>query len=189
MEKTHNLLLGIFTVALCKYSLAGWNTTRDTANKTVSCGAHDNSGNCTVYKQKMGETTQESYTKDILQWSGHFSTCPDEYVHYCVHGTCRFVQEQNTPICRCENRYIGARCEYFDLGGLVGERREIVIISIISGLVILLLIIVFICICAQRLYRKKRRKQEKRDEVERLNTLNTNEAPPAIGEVSDTNTV
>ncbi|XP_060747281.1 probetacellulin isoform X2 [Tachysurus vachellii] len=176
MEKTHKLLLGIFTVALCKYSQAEWNTTRDTANKTVSCGPHDNSSNCTDLK-------------DIHQWSGHFSKCPDDYLHYCIHGMCRFVQEQNTPTCRCESGYIGARCEYHDLGWLVGEQREIVIISIISGLVILLLIIVFICICAQKLYRKKRRKQQKRDEVERLNTLNTNEASPATGDVSDTNTV
>ncbi|KAK3524186.1 hypothetical protein QTP70_021868 [Hemibagrus guttatus] len=136
MEKTRKLLLGIFTVALCKYSQAEWNTTRDTANKTVSCGPHDNSSNCTDLK-------------DIHQWSGHFSKCPDEYLHYCIHGMCRFVQEQNTPTCKCESLYIGARCEYLDLGWLVGERREIVIISIISGLVILLLIIVFICICAQ----------------------------------------
>ncbi|XP_058271999.1 probetacellulin isoform X2 [Hemibagrus wyckioides] len=176
MEKTRTLLLGIFTVALCKYSQAEWNTTRDTANKTVSCGPHDNSSNCTDLK-------------DIHQWSGHFSKCPDEYLHYCIHGMCRFVQEQNTPTCKCETGYIGARCEYLDLGWLVGEQREIVIISIISGLVILLLIIVFICICAQRLYRKKRRKQKTRDEVERLNTLNTNEASLAIGDVSDTNTV
>ncbi|GAA6105198.1 probetacellulin isoform X1 [Tachysurus ichikawai] len=136
MEKTHKLLLGIFTVALCKYSQAEWNTTRDTANKTVSCGPHDNSSNCTDLK-------------DIHQWSGHLSKCPDDYLHYCIHGMCRFVEEQNTPTCRCESGYIGARCEYHDLGWLVGEQREIVIISIISGLVILLLIIVFICICAQ----------------------------------------
>ncbi|XP_026995898.1 probetacellulin isoform X1 [Tachysurus fulvidraco] len=177
MEKTHKLLLGIFTVALCKYSQAEWNTTKDTANKTVSCGPHDNSSNCTDLK-------------DIHQWSGHFSKCPDDYLQYCIHGMCRFVQEQNTPTCRCESGYIGARCEYHDLGWLVGEQREIVIISIISGLVILLLIIVFVCICAHRkFYRKKRRKQKKRDEVERLNTLNTNEASPATGDVSDTNTV
>ncbi|XP_060791054.1 probetacellulin isoform X2 [Neoarius graeffei] len=177
MEKTHTLLLGIFiTVALCKYSQAEWNTTRNTANKTVSCGPHDNSSNC-------------ADIKDIHQWTDHFSKCPEEYAHYCIHGTCRFVQEQNTPTCRCERGYIGARCEYLDFDTLVGEQRELVIISIVSGLVILLLTVVFICICTQRLYRKKRRKRKKRDEVERLNTLSTNEAPPAIGEVSDTNIV
>ncbi|KAM9451263.1 probetacellulin isoform 2-T3 [Clarias gariepinus] len=176
MDKTHKLLLGIFTVALCKYSLAEWNTTRDTANKTVSCGPHDNSSNCTD-------------VKDDHQWSGHFSECPDKYINYCVHGSCRFVQEQNTPTCRCETGYIGARCEYYDMGWLVGEQREIVIISIVSGLVIFLLIIVFICVCTQRLYGKKRGKQKKRDERERLNTLNTSDASPAVGDVSDTNTV
>lgn len=130
--------------------------------------------------------------KDDHQWSGHFSECPDKYINYCVHGSCRFVQEQNTPTCRwvhdlgltleqiytwnphsficycfcdyfvlaemlisfslwhrCETGYIGARCEYYDMGWLVGEQREIVIISIVSGLVIFLLIIVFICVCTQ----------------------------------------
>ncbi|XP_053505443.1 probetacellulin isoform X1 [Ictalurus furcatus] len=177
MEKTYKLLLGIFTVALCKYSQAEWNTTRDAANKTVSCGPHDNSGNCTD-------------TKDIHQWSDQFSECPDKYTHFCIHGTCHFVQLDNRPICKCESGYFGARCEYLYFDWLVGEQREIVIISIISGLVILLLIIVFICICAhRRLYRKKRRKEKKRDEVERLTTLNTNEASLAIGDMSDTNTV
>ncbi|XP_053505446.1 probetacellulin isoform X3 [Ictalurus furcatus] len=128
MEKTYKLLLGIFTVALCKYSQAEWNTTRDAANKTVSCGPHDNSGNCTD-------------TKDIHQWSDQFSECPDKYTHFCIHGTCHFVQLDNRPICN------------------------------------------------RRLYRKKRRKEKKRDEVERLTTLNTNEASLAIGDMSDTNTV
>lgn len=57
---------------------------------------------------------------------------------------------------RCDSGFIGARCEYLDLGWLVGGQREIVIISIISGLVILLLIIVFICVCAQWVHTQQR---------------------------------
>ncbi|KAI4893193.1 hypothetical protein NFI96_018501, partial [Prochilodus magdalenae] len=87
--------------------------------------------------------------KDDHRWSGHFSKCPQEYTHYCIHGTCHFVQEQNSPACRCESGYIGARCEYLDLGWLVGDRKEIVIAGVVAGLVFLLLVIVFICICAQ----------------------------------------
>ncbi|KAF4077538.1 hypothetical protein AMELA_G00209250 [Ameiurus melas] len=157
MEKTYKLLLGIFTVALCKYSQAEWNTTRDAANKTVSCGPHDNSSNCTD-------------SKDIHQWSDQFSECPDKYTHFCIHGTCHFVQEEDRPICKCENGYIGARCEYLYFDWLVGEQREIVIISIISGLVILLLIIVFICISAHRRLYRKRSKEKKRDEYESCKT-------------------
>ncbi|XP_026855166.1 probetacellulin isoform X2 [Electrophorus electricus] len=178
MDKTHKLMLGIFTVvALCKYSQAQWNATKDTINKTVSCGPHDNNSDC-------------ADEKDIHRQSGHFSKCPQEYEHFCIHGTCQFVQEQNTPACRCESGYIGSRCEYLDLGWLVGDRKHIVIAGVIVGLVFLLLVIVFTCICVHRLKLcGKKRKNGKRDEVERLNTLNPNEASAVPADTSDTNTV
>ncbi|XP_017569491.1 probetacellulin isoform X2 [Pygocentrus nattereri] len=180
MDKTLKLMLGLLTAfALCKYSQAEWNATKDTANKTVSCRSHDNSSNCTD-------------AKDDHRWSGHFSKCPQEYTHYCIHGTCHFVQEQNSPACRCEKGYIGSRCEYLDLDLLVGGQKQIVIAGVIAGLVFLLLVIVFICICTHRLKlcRKRRRKKEKMDEVETLHalhTLNTNEASSAPADTSDTN--
>ncbi|XP_066501319.1 probetacellulin isoform X1 [Hoplias malabaricus] len=182
MDKAHKLILGIITAfALCKYSQAEWNATKDTANKTVSCRPHDNSSNCTD-------------AKDDHRWSGHFSKCPEEYTHYCIHGTCHFLQEQNSAACRCESGYIGARCEYLDLGWLVGDRKEIVIAGVVAGLVLLLLLIVFTCICVTRLKigRKKRRKKEEKDEMERLRvlpTLNANEVLSAPADTSDTNTV
>uniref|UniRef100_A0A3B1IYL0 Betacellulin, epidermal growth factor family member n=1 Tax=Astyanax mexicanus TaxID=7994 RepID=A0A3B1IYL0_ASTMX len=183
MDRIHRLMLWIITAfALCKYSRAEWNATKDTVNKTVSCRTHDNSSNCTD-------------AKDDHRWSGHFSKCPQEYAHYCVHGSCHFVQEQNTPACRCESGYIGSRCEYLDLGWLVGDQKQIVIAGIIAGLVFLLLIIVFTCICVHtrlKLCRKRRRKKEKREEVERLHslhTLNSNEASSPPTETCDTNAV
>uniref|UniRef100_A0A8B9H2W8 Uncharacterized protein n=1 Tax=Astyanax mexicanus TaxID=7994 RepID=A0A8B9H2W8_ASTMX len=49
---------------------------------------------------------QGHYLKeDDHRWSGHFSKCPQEYAHYCVHGSCHFVQEQNTPACRLRGAF------------------------------------------------------------------------------------
>ncbi|XP_026090619.1 probetacellulin isoform X2 [Carassius auratus] len=82
MDRTRRFILGIVTaVVLCKYSQAEWNTTKTPSDH------HDNSNNCTD-------------SNDEHKWSGHFSTCPTEYKHYCIHGVCRFLKEQNTPSCR-----------------------------------------------------------------------------------------
>lgn len=50
---------------------------------------------------------------------------------------------------RCQHGYIGARCEYLDIDLLKQEKREIIIIGIIAGLVCLILLIIFICICSK----------------------------------------
>ncbi len=41
------------------------------------------------------------------QWGGHFSKCPEELTHYCVHGECRYIQEQKAPSCRWETSQDG----------------------------------------------------------------------------------
>ncbi|XP_078127851.1 probetacellulin isoform X5 [Sander vitreus] len=113
MAKVYRLYLGIVTaLALCKYSLAEWNTTKETANRTVSdCHHHGNRDNCTAD------------TIDTGQWTGHFSKCPEELTNYCIHGECRYVEEQNAPSCRCQRGYIGGsrRCR---LCWRRGRRRE-----------------------------------------------------------------
>ncbi|XP_051960462.1 probetacellulin-like [Xyrauchen texanus] len=161
------LLLGIITaVFICNYTKAEWNTTNAPAKRNVSCDPHNNSSNCTD-------------SNDDHMWSGHFSKCPKEYMHFCINGACRFVKEQNTPSCRCEIGFIGSRCEHSDFSFLVGERKKIVIVCAIAGLVFLILLIVFICICKQKRYkpcRKKRRKKETRAEVEKLSSLTANES-------------
>ncbi|KAI3362213.1 hypothetical protein L3Q82_012538, partial [Scortum barcoo] len=74
-------------LALCKYSLAEWNATDASANRTVStCPRHGNGDNCTD-------------TIDTGQWNGHFSKCPEDLTHYCVHGECRYIEEQKAPSC------------------------------------------------------------------------------------------
>ncbi|XP_051533519.1 probetacellulin-like [Myxocyprinus asiaticus] len=174
------LLLGIITaVAICKYTQAEWNTTTAPAKRIVSCDPHNNRSNCTD-------------SNDDHRWNGHFSKCPKEYKHFCINGACRFVKEQNTPSCRCENGFIGSRCEYSDISFLVGERKKIVIICVITGLVFLILLIVFICICTQKRYkpcRKKRRKKETRAEVEKLSSLTANESLTGPVDTSITNAV
>ncbi|XP_032396352.1 probetacellulin isoform X2 [Etheostoma spectabile] len=92
MAMVYRLYVGIVTaLALCKYSLAEWNTTEETANRTVSdCHHYGNRDNCTD-------------TIDTGQWTGHFSKCPEELTNYCIHGECRYIEEQNAPSCsrRC----------------------------------------------------------------------------------------
>uniref|UniRef100_A0A8C7GLP7 Betacellulin, epidermal growth factor family member n=1 Tax=Oncorhynchus kisutch TaxID=8019 RepID=A0A8C7GLP7_ONCKI len=129
--------------------------------------------------------------------SGHFTKCPKELRQYCIHGSCRFVKEQNTPSCRCERGYIGSRCEYVDLASRLGDKRQIIVACVIAVLVFLILLITFICICAHRhkLCRRKRgRKEEMRNGTEKLNMImmmNTNGMHVASDsvETSDTNAV
>ncbi|KAF7661118.1 hypothetical protein LDENG_00268550 [Lucifuga dentata] len=95
MAKVYRFYVGIVTaLALCKYCLTEWNATDESANRTVSsCHHHGNGDDCT----------------DTGEWNGHFSKCPKELKHYCIHGTCRYIKEQMTPSCRCEHGFIGSR--------------------------------------------------------------------------------
>ncbi|XP_071400501.1 probetacellulin [Centroberyx affinis] len=166
MAKVHRLYVGILTaLALCKYSLAEWNATEESANRTVSsCHHHGDRNNCTD-------------AEDSGQWNGHYSKCPKELKHYCIHGECRYIKEQKAPSCRCEQGFIGSRCEYVDLDWRIGEQRQIIIACVIAGLVFLILLIVFICICSHRRCRlcrqRGRRREEPRNETEKLSMIDT----------------
>ncbi|KAJ8393982.1 hypothetical protein AAFF_G00055150 [Aldrovandia affinis] len=176
-------VFAVFTaLALCKYSRAEWNVTQEPANESVSCGPHGNGSDCTDMA-------------DTAKWSGHFSKCPKEYRHYCIHGRCRFVKEQNTPSCICPKGYIGSRCEYIDFDSHIGDQRQIIIACVIAALVFLILLIVFICICVHRhkMCRRKKRKDKKVEEMEKLkmmsSTSETRESISANAEPSETNAV
>uniref|UniRef100_UPI0037E96F38 probetacellulin isoform X2 n=1 Tax=Semicossyphus pulcher TaxID=241346 RepID=UPI0037E96F38 len=165
MAKVYRLYVGLITaLALCKYSEAEWNVTEETANRTVSDCHHR--GNCTADPEDTG------------QWNGHFSKCPEELTHYCVHGDCRYVKEQKTASCRCLHGYTGSRCEYVNLDVQIGEKRKIIIICVITLLVILVLLIVFICFCSRcRLcWRRRRRREEPRNGTEKLSMMDTGAA-------------
>ncbi|KAI1881998.1 hypothetical protein AGOR_G00246120 [Albula goreensis] len=165
MKKAYSgRLISLLTaLALCKYSWADWNVTQEPANESVSCGPHGNGSNC-------------SDAAETAKWSGHFTKCPKEYTHYCIHGECRFVREQNTPSCICPIGYIGSRCEYIDFDSHIGDQKQIIIACVIAALVFLILLIVFICICSHRhklCRRRKKRKDEKAEEMEKLNMMST----------------
>ncbi|KAL2100021.1 hypothetical protein ACEWY4_004415 [Coilia grayii] len=180
MEKPYELLFVLLAaIALCKYSQAEWNVTKAPPNKNVSCGPHDNSSNCAV--------TEENPT-----WNGHFSKCPDEYKHYCVHGKCRFVTDQNAPACWCPSGFTGARCEYIHIDWRVQDRRLIIVACVITGLVLLIILLVFICICTHRpklCCKRKRRTEHKKDEIEKLHTIISSEARAAAPETVAVNAV
>ncbi|XP_029301309.1 probetacellulin isoform X2 [Cottoperca gobio] len=165
MAQVYRLCAGIVTaLALCKYSLADRNVTDESANRTVAhCHRHGNKDNCT--------------DADTGQWTGHFSKCPEELTNYCIHGECRYIEEQKAPSCRCQRGYIGSRCEYLDLDWRIGEKRQIIIACVIAGLIFLILVIVFICICSHRrcrlCWRRGRRREEPRNGTEKLSMMDT----------------
>ncbi|CAL8322413.1 unnamed protein product [Lota lota] len=166
MSNSLRLYVGIVTaLALCKYCLAEWNSTEESsANRTVSCHHHGNHNNCTVE------------SKDTGQWNGHFTKCPKDLKHYCIHGSCRYIKEQSAPSCRCDVGFTGSRCEFLDLDWQIGEQKQIIIICVVAGLVLLVLLIVFICLCSHRRYRLFRRRRRPRgvevpDNREKLDML------------------
>lgn len=50
---------------------------------------------CAQAVSAAAAVTEESHHA----WGGHFSKCPEDYKHYCIHGKCRWVKEQNAPSC------------------------------------------------------------------------------------------
>ncbi|KAM3599783.1 uncharacterized protein V6R79_011460 [Siganus canaliculatus] len=158
MANVYQLYTGIATaLILFQHCLAAGNVTdHEVTNGTVSdCHHHDNGDNCTADPFDTG------------QWNGHFSKCPEELTGYCIHGECRYIEQQKAPSCLCQHGYHGSRCEYVDLPDLrIGERRKIIIIGVVTGLLFLILVILFICFGAHRrcrCWRKKRGKNEERN--------------------------
>ncbi|XP_068429793.1 probetacellulin [Clinocottus analis] len=162
MAQVYRLCVGIVTaLAFSKASLAEWD---ESANRTESlCRHHGDRDNCTAD------------TVDAEQWNGHFSKCPEQLTNYCIHGECRYVDEQQAPSCRCQQGYIGARCEYLDLDWRIGEKRHVIIVCTVAGLALLILIVVFVCFCSHRrcrlLWRRRRRRQEPKNGTEKLHMM------------------
>uniref|UniRef100_A0A3P9LQS7 Betacellulin, epidermal growth factor family member n=1 Tax=Oryzias latipes TaxID=8090 RepID=A0A3P9LQS7_ORYLA len=169
MAEVYKLYMGIITaLALCKYSLAEWNSTDEPTNQTMThCHFHGDQDNCTG-------------KEDTEEWNGHFSRCPEELTFYCVHGDCRYVEEQKTPSCRCQRGYTGSRCEYVDLGLHKGERRHLIIGCIVALLALLVVLILGICICSNRRFklwwRRRRRTEEPKKETEKLKMIKASAA-------------
>ncbi|TNM92310.1 probetacellulin [Takifugu flavidus] len=174
MAKVYLIYVQVATaLALFKYSLAEWNVTEELANRTVShCHHHSNGNNC----------TGDSVDNDT--WHGHFSKCPEELTGYCVHGDCRYIEEQKAPSCRCERGFVGSRCEYLELDWWRGEKQQILIICIVAGLVLLILLILFICLCSNRRCRtrwqRRRRREVPTNVTEKLSMMDTAGTRPAL---------
>ncbi|CAI5667208.1 probetacellulin isoform X1 [Oreochromis niloticus] len=162
MAKVYRRYVGIvIALALCKYCLAEWNATDVPPTGTVSdCHLHGNRDNCTD-------------TIDTGQSNGHFSKCPEELEHYCIHGECRYIKDQDAPSCRCQIGFIGSRCEYLNLEGQKQVKQGIIIACAIAGLVLLILLVVFIFICSRRRRRlqSNRRREEPRNGTEKLGMM------------------
>ncbi|MEQ2315351.1 hypothetical protein AMECASPLE_021431 [Ameca splendens] len=179
MAKMHGLYVVLLTaLSFWKYCLAEWNATNESSNQTA-CHLHGKKGNCTE--------------KNPEQWDGHFSKCPEELSHYCVHGECRYVKEQEAPSCKCQSRYTGARCEYVDLDWLRGERQQIIIGVTIAGLLLLMILVVSICICSHRRCRlcgrRRRQTEEPKNGTEKNTMLDSTGMTPDSTELTHTNSV
>lgn len=157
MARVFPFYVGVMA-GLVFYSEAVWNTTEGPSVNGTECHHHSNGDNCT--------------DTDTGQGHGHFSTCPEKLTFYCIHGECRYLQEMEEPSCRCDPGYVGSRCEFLDIDWLKGDRRQIIIIGVIVGLVLLILFVVLICFFSHRRGRlckqKRRRRDEPRNGTEKL---------------------
>ncbi|KAJ0057247.1 hypothetical protein NL108_002190 [Boleophthalmus pectinirostris] len=158
MAKVYMLYVGVLAgLVLCRSSEAVWNTTAGPTANATECDHHSNGDNCT-------DTAE--------QWNGHFSTCPEKLTFYCIHGECRYIKEMDMVSCRCHPGFIGSRCEIIDLGVLIGEKSQIIIICAVVGLVLLILLVVLICVFSHRRGRlcnkKRRHTNEPRNGTEKL---------------------
>ncbi|XP_048876232.1 probetacellulin isoform X2 [Brienomyrus brachyistius] len=145
--------------ALRKHAQAKWNATDARANDSVLCSPYGNDSQCTDQAASPG-------------WGGHFTKCPKDYLHFCIHGQCRFVVEQKSPSCKCEPGFTGIRCEYLLYGSQIDDKNQIIFAGVIAAFILLIILIAIVCICAHRpkLYRRKVRKREEGTEAaEKLN--------------------
>nr|XP_044985910.1 probetacellulin [Jaculus jaculus] len=97
---------------------------------------------------------------------GHFSRCPKPYKHYCIHGRCRFVVEEQTPSCLCDKGYAGTRCERVDLFYLRANRGQVLVICLIAVMVVFIILVIGVCTCCHPL--RKHRKKKKDEKMESL---------------------
>ncbi|EOA97327.1 hypothetical protein Anapl_03844 [Anas platyrhynchos] len=67
---------------------------------------------------------------------------------------------------RCEPGYMGARCELVDIFPLRGDRGQIVVISLIAGIIVLIIFVVCTCFCVHHC--RKQRRKRKEEEMETL---------------------
>ncbi|NP_001373613.1 epigen precursor [Danio rerio] len=74
--------------------------------------------------------------------------CGSEHEGFCVNGVCSFSTELDTPICRCNEKYSGVRCEHIimDTRSLSSPEE---VIGISCGVVLflgMLTVLLFFCL-------------------------------------------
>ncbi|NXH42793.1 TGFA factor, partial [Dicaeum eximium] len=82
----------------------------------------------------------------------HFDECPDSHRHFCFHGTCRFLVQEDKPACVCHSGYVGTRCEHADLLAVVAANQKkqtitalLVVAVVASALLVTVCVLVHCC--------------------------------------------
>uniref|UniRef100_A0A1A8HLH2 Transforming growth factor, alpha n=3 Tax=Nothobranchius TaxID=28779 RepID=A0A1A8HLH2_NOTKU len=76
----------------------------------------------------------------------HFDDCPDSHQHFCFHGTCRFLVQEETPACVCHPGFVGLRCEHADLLAIVAtNHRQQAVATVLVLCVIGCVLIMVLC--------------------------------------------
>ncbi|MFT7805007.1 protransforming growth factor alpha [Arapaima gigas] len=85
----------------------------------------------------------------------HFDDCPASHSHFCFHGTCRFLIQEETPACVCHAGFVGMRCEHADLLAVVATNQKqqtvatLMVLSVIGCVALILLCTILHC-CRRR---------------------------------------
>ncbi|KAG7323987.1 hypothetical protein KOW79_012003 [Hemibagrus wyckioides] len=84
----------------------------------------------------------------------HPEPCTELDAFYCMNGgKCFKIPSMSTLICRCNNNYVGSRCEQFQLESTSDNSHETGMIAamvILLILILLVLAVVIYCICKLR---------------------------------------
>ncbi|XP_053320086.1 protransforming growth factor alpha [Spea bombifrons] len=81
----------------------------------------------------------------------HFNDCPDSHTHFCFHGTCRFLVQEDTPACICHPGFMGSRCEYADFLAVVSANQKkqtitaLVVVSVVATVVLIITCVLIHC--------------------------------------------
>ncbi|XP_062983496.1 protransforming growth factor alpha-like [Elgaria multicarinata webbii] len=81
----------------------------------------------------------------------HFDNCPDAHTHYCFHGTCRYLVQEEKPTCVCHSGFVGTRCENADLLAVVAASHKkqtittLVVVSVIASVALIIICVLIHC--------------------------------------------
>ncbi|XP_015198807.2 protransforming growth factor alpha isoform X1 [Lepisosteus oculatus] len=108
-----------------------------------------------VYGQENSTLLSSNHVPLAEPVRSHFGDCPDTHSHFCFHGTCRFLVQEDTPACVCHPGFVGMRCEHADLLAVVATNQQqqtiatLLVLSVV-GCVLLILTCTLIHCCRKR---------------------------------------